>query len=138
MLYNDSFNPAREISTEPCMVFITEKSSDAKQFKKSAQSGEFYMILIVFYGGHAKSNEKTTQNDEKSRHRIVKFGVRLVPGFLCVLASGDPPGGSLKARKKRKKLKLLHGFERLLASGGRPENRAKVGLKMEQRSESMV
>ena len=44
---------------------ITEKSSDAKQLKKSTQSGDFYMILIVFYGGHAKSNEKNNAKRQK-------------------------------------------------------------------------
>ena len=51
--------------TKPCIAFITEKARDAKQHKKSTQSCKFYMILIVFYGGHAESNDKTTQKDEK-------------------------------------------------------------------------
>ena len=105
VLFSDSSNPGREISTEPCMVFITEKASHAKQHKKSTQSGEFYMILIVFYGGHAKSNEKATQNDEKKSTQNCQIwrpsGARISLSF----GSGRPARSIIKSTKKTENVK---------------------------------
>ena len=52
-------------------------------------------------------------------------------GFRCLLASGGPPGASIKLQKNIKKHKFRHGFHCILASGGRPAHRAKVALNTE-------
>ena len=86
-------------------MFSIEKASHAKQHKKSTQSGEFYMILIVFHGGHVKSKQKATQDDEKKSTQNCQIwrpsGARIALSF----GSGRPAQSIIKSTKKTENVK---------------------------------
>ena len=95
----------RKLVLSPVQCLSLKKQATQSNTKSRRKVANSIWFWLSFPAGTREATEKQRKTTKKSRRRIVKSGVRLVPGFLCLLAPGDPPGASLKVRKKTEKVK---------------------------------
>ena len=71
-----------------------------KKIKKTQVSARY---SLSFKADPPKSIKKQSKITKKSRCQTIRFGACFVHGVHCLLASGGPPGASIKLRKKHQK-----------------------------------
>ena len=58
-------------------------------------------FCLSFQSQKQQSTKQQHKLTKKCRSKTIKFGARLAPGFVRLLPSGGPPGGSIQMREKK-------------------------------------